>query len=105
VRIHLAGEHALELERLDPARELLRVRDDRVRGALVVFGDRELEQLAGLDDAGLQPLELVDDLRETRALAPELLRALRVVPDVRVLELAGDFLEPFALGIDVKGTP
>jgi hypothetical protein len=105
VRVHLPGEHPLELERLDALRELLDVGDDRVRGALVVLRDRELEQLAGFADAALQRFELVDDLREACALAPEVLRALRVVPDVRVLELAGDFLQPLALGIEVKDTP
>jgi hypothetical protein len=39
------------------------------------------------------------------ALLAELLRAFRVVPDVRILELAAYFLEPVALGVVVKDTP
>ena len=35
----------------------------------------------------------------------ELLRALRVVPDVRIFELARDFLEALRLDIEVKDTP
>jgi len=34
-----------------------------------------------------------------------LLRALRVVPDVRIFQLAAYFLEAFALAVVVKDTP
>jgi hypothetical protein len=35
----------------------------------------------------------VDDFLELRALLAELLRPLRIVPDIRLLELASDFLQ------------
>jgi hypothetical protein len=105
VRVHLAREHALELELLDLGREFLRVGDHRLGGRFVGFGDRELEQLARLGDTAREPAEPFDDALEPRAFAPELLRTRRVVPDVRVLELARYFLEAFALRIEVKGTP
>jgi hypothetical protein len=38
-------------------------------------------------------------------LLAEFLRTLRLVPDVRVFELAGDFLEPLFLQIVLKETP
>ena len=52
-----------------------------------------------------QCADAVDDAVELRAFLAELLRTLRIVPDVRVLELAPYFLEAFALGLVVKDTP
>ena len=42
---------------------------------------------------------------QARALAPELLRALGIRPDGRVLQLAGHFLEPLLLAVVLKETP
>jgi len=36
--------------------------------------------------------------------AAEILRALRIVPDVRIFELAGDDFEAFVLRFEVKDT-
>ena len=44
-------------------------------------------------------------LLELRALLAELLRALRIVPDVRVFELARHFFEALGLRVEVKDTP
>ena len=77
----------------------------RVGRDLVVLGFREVEQLAGAGEAFVQDADAVDDAIELGALLAELLRALGIVPDVRVFELAAYFLEPLALGIVVKDTP
>jgi len=53
----------------------------------------------------VQGADAVDDPVELGALLAELLRAFGVVPDVRVFQLAGYFLEPFGLGVVVKDTP
>ena len=53
-------------------------------------------------------LEGVDDINdglEPRAILAELLCSFRVVPDVRVFQLAIDFYQLFRLGIKVKDTP
>jgi hypothetical protein len=104
-RIHLAGEHALELELPDFRREVVDVVVDRRNRALVVLADREIEQVAGLAERIGQRADPADDAIEIRALLAELLRALRVVPDVRIFELARDFFEAFGLRIEVKDTP
>jgi len=80
------------------------VRNGRDR-ALVVLADREIEQVAGFAERVGQRTNAADDALETRAFLAELLRALRVVPDVRVLELARDFFEALRLRIEVKDTP
>jgi hypothetical protein len=49
-------------------------------------------------------IETVDHPFELCALLAELLRALRVVPDARLLELARYFLETFVLVVVIKDT-
>ena len=51
VRVHLAVEHALELEAAHLGLEALRVALDVARGGLVVLAFGELEQLGGIGDA------------------------------------------------------
>ena len=75
------------------------------RGAFVAFGFGQFEQFAGAGEVVAERADAIDDAVERRALLAELLRALRVVPDVRVFQLAAYFLEPFALAVVVKDTP
>jgi len=42
---------------------------------------------------------------QRRPLLTQLLGALRLVPDRRILEFSQDFLESLALALIVKGTP
>jgi hypothetical protein len=46
----------------------------------------------------------VDDVFERLLFAAEILRALRVFPDFRILERAIDLVQPVRLGIEVKDT-
>jgi hypothetical protein len=46
----------------------------------------------------------VDDVLELRALLAELLRPLRVLPNVRLLELPDDFLEALVFTVVIKDT-
>jgi len=105
VRIHLAGKHALEFQRLDFARERIDVGRNGLRGAFVVFRSSQLQQFFGPAQAFRQAADAVDDLVELSAFLAELLRALGLIPDVRIFQLAADFLQAFALGVVVKDTP
>ncbi len=105
VRIHLAGEHALEFELVDAARVTLDVLDDRIRGVLVVFQLDEVQQFAGADQAFAQVADAVDGLVQQRAFAAQRLRAFGVVPDVGTFQLAIDFFQTLDLGVVVKDTP
>jgi hypothetical protein len=46
----------------------------------------------------------VDDFLELRALLAELLRPLRILPNVRLLELPDDFLQALVFMIVIKDT-
>jgi hypothetical protein len=105
VRIHLAGEHALEFQLFDALGVALDVRDDRVRGVLVVFHLDQFEQLVRAGQAFGQFTDAVDGLVEQRALAAQGLRACGVVPDVRAFEFAVDFFQTLLAGVVVKDTP
>ena len=105
VRIHLAGEHALEFELLDMLRQPFDVGGNRLGRAVVLFGLGQFEQFVGAVQALVERADAVDDLVERSALLAELLCAFRVVPDVRIFQFATDFLETFALGVVVKDTP
>jgi hypothetical protein len=69
-----------------------------------VLGLAELEQLAGVGDAALDLGKRLDGGFEILLLAPQLLRALWVGPDLRVLEEPVDLYEALFLRLDVKGT-
>jgi hypothetical protein len=105
VRIHLAGEHALEFDLLDVRGESVEVGGNRLGGAVVLLGFGQVEQFAGPGQAVAERANAIDDPVERSAFLAELLRPLRVVPDVWVLELPGYFLETLALGVVVKDTP
>jgi len=105
VRVHLAREHALELELGDRALEPLDVALHGQRRGFILFRLCELQKLACVLEALAQLVERADDSFEFRALAPELLRALGVAPDRGVLELPQDLVEPLVATFVVKGTP
>jgi hypothetical protein len=105
VRIHLAGEHAPELELLHFVLELKAVGFDGLECLLIVLFRRELEELGGFGEALTHSLERVDDFAEARALAAELLRPCLILPDVRRLELGKDLRQALFLGIELKDTP
>src|SRR5581483_6428319 len=105
VRVHLLVEHAFELETPHIRLQRLRIRLDRPGGGLIVLALGHLEKLSGIRDALAGPIDLLHGCRQSGALAPELLRPLLVGPDGRILELAGNFLEPLLFLVVLKETP
>jgi len=105
VRVHLAAEHALELELAHRGLESARFAFDVARGGLVVLGLGELEELRGIRDRVRRAIEFPDVGGETGALLAEQLRALGIAPDRGVLELAVYFLEALDLAVVLKETP
>jgi hypothetical protein len=49
-------------------------------------------------------IETADDLVELRALPAEFLRAIRIIPDAGLLELASYFLQALVLVVVIKDT-
>jgi hypothetical protein len=70
----------------------------------VVFFGGELQQLARVSQAALEPIQAADSAVELGALFAEFLRPLRLVPNPRLLEFAGYFLEAFVLVVVIKDT-
>jgi hypothetical protein len=84
---------------------MLDIGDHGVRGVLVVLAFGQVQQFAGAAQSLGQLADAVDGLVEQRTLAPQGLRPLGVVPDVRVFQFAFYFLQALALGVVVKETP
>lgn len=105
VRVHLAAEHAAELQLLEDLAQTLDFVGNVVDGALVVFLDRHVQQVAGVGQAAGQVVQGFHHLRQLGALAAEVLGVFGVVPDVGVFELAVYFDQAIMLLIVVKDTP
>jgi hypothetical protein len=103
-RVQLAAEHAPELELAQTVLETGGIVCNLRERRLVPLLECEIEELARVGEAGRERLQGPDDLLERRALPPEGLGTLGVVPDTGLLELALDFGEPLGPGIVVKGT-
>mgnify|MGYP003428694604 CR=1 FL=1 len=58
-----------------------------------------------MGELGVQPRERADLGLQFGALAAEFLRALRVVPEFGLFELALNFGQAMLLGVEVKDTP
>jgi hypothetical protein len=97
-------EHAPELEIGNALCEPRRIGLDGQQRVVVGLLPRERVELAAVIDAALKRAQRVDDAVERLLLLAELLRARRVVPDLRILELAVYGGEPRLLGVEVKDT-
>jgi hypothetical protein len=76
VRVHLAREHAAELEHLELFRQVLDLADDVAERAGVFFLARELVQLAGLVERLLDSAQRRNDGLELGTLSAERLRTI-----------------------------
>ena len=97
-------EHPAELERLDrllSARDVVADGDER---RVVALASRELEELGAVDEHAVDAGQRDDDRVERLLFLAERLRALGIVPDLRILELAADFGQPRRLDLEVKDT-
>jgi hypothetical protein len=77
---------------------------DALERRVIPLALAELQQLAGVGEAARDRGERLDRALQGFLLAPELLGALGIGPDLRVLELPEDLGQPRLPGVDVKGT-
>ncbi|TLD44612.1 MAG: hypothetical protein FAZ92_03162 [Accumulibacter sp.] len=89
-RVGRVVEHAPELERGDLPLDAVDVGEDRVQRVVVAFIAGHGEQLAGVTQAIGDAVQRQHDIFQRALLAAEFLRALGVVPDLRVLQFARD---------------
>lgn len=95
----------MEFERIDVLGKAIDVVDHRRHRIIVAFRRRQLQQFVRVIKTVVDAIEAFDKFGQARAFAAQILRALRVVPDVGVFQLAAYFFEAFALGRVVKDTP
>jgi hypothetical protein len=105
VRVHRAGKHAFELEPADVALEAGRIATEFRERRLVIFRLGELEQLERAGESAADPVEPAQYRLEFGPLAAQRFGARGLFPDLRVLEFAAYFGEPFVLGVVLKDTP
>ncbi|RMS27317.1 hypothetical protein ALP71_05775, partial [Pseudomonas coronafaciens pv. garcae] len=105
VGVHFATEHAAEFELFQRRTQTLDFGSHVIDGGLVFFFGGHQQQVFGIDQSGGHFVQGFDDLRQQRALAPQLLGVGRVVPDVWIFELAVDFGQTIMFVIVVKDTP
>lgn len=105
VHVHLAAEHATELELGQGFFQAFEHLDDIVDGAFVALFNGHVEQLARVGQTAGHLVQGLDDLCQRRALAAQFLGVFGLVPDVRVFEFAVDFDQALMLLIVVKDTP
>jgi hypothetical protein len=104
VRVHRVVEHAAELEVRDRLLEVLDVVADGAERGVVTFLARHGEELAGVLEPRVDPVEALHHRLERAALLAQLLGPLGVVPDLRILEGPDDFYEALLLRVVVKDT-
>jgi hypothetical protein len=105
VRVHLAGEHPLKFEPFDFELEAIRVRLDFIRCALITLRSGQFQQFPRVGESLGEPLQAAHHGFELRALFAEFLRAIGVVPDAGLFELAAYFGQPLILVVVIKDTP
>jgi hypothetical protein len=105
VRVHLAAEHAAELEHAHPRFELRDFPLDVADRRGIVFGLGQFKQFGGVRQRGASRIELFEVGAQPRAFAPQFLRPLGVVPDILLFQFADDFFQALFLGVVVKETP
>jgi hypothetical protein len=105
VGIHLAAEHALELEPAYARLEFAGVALDVTRGRLVVLTFGQFQQLRSITDCRVGAIQIFDLGGEARALPAELLGPIGCAPDSRIFQFPGYFFEAFFLAVVLKETP
>jgi hypothetical protein len=104
VRVHFAGKHALKFEFLDLETQAIDVGLDFLGRARVGFLRGQVQKFRRIAQTALQAVQTADDLLEFGALLAELLRALRVIPNAGLLELALYFLQTLVPIVVIKDT-
>jgi hypothetical protein len=84
---------------------LSKIRDKLVDRLFVIFFDCHRQQLIGVCEPAREFIEASYNPLQLRALLPKGLGAIRIVPNVRLFELALDLGQSFRLGLIVKDTP
>jgi len=105
VGVHLTTEHAAEFELLKRLLQTLQLAHHIIHRALVALFGGHFQQFAGIRQAAAHFIQGFNDLRQCSAFTPQVLGALRVVPDTGIFQLTLYFGQTITLVIVVKDTP
>jgi hypothetical protein len=95
----------LKLEFREAFFEACKIADDVLHGIAVVLFLGKRQQIFRIRQAAAKLVQRDDYELQRSAFLAQRLRALRIVPDVGLLEFALYFGESLCLGLIVKGTP
>jgi len=99
------AEHAAEFELFEDSAQTVQLGSHIINGALIIFFDCHVEQVARVGKSAIEVIDGFDNLRQGGAFTAQALGVFGLVPDVRVFELAVYFDETIMLLIVVKDTP
>lgn len=105
VGVHLAREHATELETSEIGIQRIQFRFSLTRQFVITFFSGEFQDVGKVRQPGLELLDGEDDAFKLRALPAQFLGILGVVPDLVIRELKLYLREAFLAVFVVKGTP
>ena len=104
-RIHFAVEHALKLQRLEPALAVIEILLDRKQRGFVILLARQHQQLGRVVQRNVQRLDRIERFEQRRALAPQIATAIGILPDLRRSQLLFHLAQALFLSGIVKDTP
>ena len=104
VRIHLAREHALEFQLFYFQTQAIDVSLDLFGCAGIRLFGGQFQELRRVAQGALESIQAADDLFELGTFLPQLLGAIRVVPNAGLLELALYFLQTLVFVVVIKDT-
>jgi hypothetical protein len=84
--------------------QFLYIKKNTGERGVIPLGTGEVEQLFGVRNAAADALQRADQGLQLLFLLAQLLRALRVVPQLGILELPVQRLQALFLGLEVKDT-
>ena len=98
-------KHAAEFQQLQLATKAVQFVNDTLDSVFVFFLDGHFQQLFTICEAASQLINSADNRFEGRTFLTQFLGISRIIPDIRIFQLALYFLQSFALVSVVKDTP
>jgi hypothetical protein len=98
------GKHAPEFETFDGALQRFGIAFDARKRGIVVLVARDVVELTCIAHARAQTFQRTDDAFERLAFFSEVLRALGLVPDIRIFGELDDLAQAYLLLLEVKDT-
>jgi len=104
-RVHFPGEHTLKLELGKIELDFFEIATNFGHCILIVLIRGKRQQLKRFPQIPLDSVQFMYRILELRALATQVLGALWLLPNCRILQLARYLDETFVFGVVVKDTP